>query len=172
MDRAVGGNDSLCRGAFPAGPRQIGSCSSRDSRQGAAAAEFRFRCSFQQGTIDSSSRRTPTNGGGRIPWSCGRSTASSRLLRTYILGKRLRGSLSLESSVSEAIRTLEHEVGGPLFVRTSRRVQLTPLGEKLRRGVEPAALVLRSTLEDCRKIALGQSSRVRIGFLGRRSSMI
>jgi LysR family transcriptional regulator, benzoate and cis,cis-muconate-responsive activator of ben and cat genes len=71
-----------------------------------------------------------------------------------------------QSSVSEAIRTLEHEVGGPLFVRTSRRVQLTPLGEKLRRGVEPAALVLRSTLEDCRKIALGQSSRVRIGFLG------
>ena len=44
-----------------------------------------------------------------------------------------------QSSVSEAIRSLEHEVGGPLFVRTSRRVQLTPLGEKLRLGVEPAA---------------------------------
>ena len=71
-----------------------------------------------------------------------------------------------QSSISEAIRALEHEVGGPLFVRTSRRVQLTPLGEKLRRGVEPAALVLRATLEDCRKIALGQSNRVRIGFLG------
>jgi LysR family transcriptional regulator, benzoate and cis,cis-muconate-responsive activator of ben and cat genes len=76
-----------------------------------------------------------------------------------------RLSLS-QSSVSEAIRALEHEVGGPLFVRTSRRVQLTPLGEKLRRGVEPAALVLRATLEDCRKIALGKSNRVRIGFLG------
>ncbi|SDI21778.1 MULTISPECIES: LysR family transcriptional regulator [Bradyrhizobium] len=71
-----------------------------------------------------------------------------------------------QSSVSEAIRALEHEVGGPLFVRTSRRVQLTPLGEKLRRGVEPAALVLRATLEDCRKIALNQSNRVRIGFVG------
>jgi DNA-binding transcriptional LysR family regulator len=71
-----------------------------------------------------------------------------------------------QSSVSEAIRALEHEVGGSLFVRTSRRVQLTPLGEKLRRGVEPAALVLRATLEDCRKIALGQSNRVRIGFVG------
>jgi DNA-binding transcriptional LysR family regulator len=45
-------------------------------------------------------------------------------------------------------------------------VQLTPLGETLRRGVEPAALVLRATLEDCRKIALGQSHRVKIGFLG------
>ena len=71
-----------------------------------------------------------------------------------------------QSSVSEAIRALEHEVGGPLFLRTSRRVQLTSLGGKLRRGAEPAALVLRATLEDCRKIALGQSNRVRIGFLG------
>ncbi len=71
-----------------------------------------------------------------------------------------------QSSVSEAIRALEREVGGQLFIRTSRRVQLTPLGEKLRRGVEPATLVLRATLEDCRKTALGQSKRVRIGFVG------
>jgi DNA-binding transcriptional LysR family regulator len=71
-----------------------------------------------------------------------------------------------QSSVSEAIRALEHEVGGQLFIRTSRRVQLTPLGEKLRVGVEPATLVLRATLEDCRKAALGQTNRLRIGFLG------
>jgi DNA-binding transcriptional LysR family regulator len=71
-----------------------------------------------------------------------------------------------QSSVSEAIRSLEHEVGGQLFIRTSRRVQLTPLGEKFRLGVEPAALVLRATLEDCRKTALGQTNRLRIGFLG------
>jgi len=68
-------------------------------------------------------------------------------------GKRL--SLA-QSSVSEAINSLEKEVGGQLFVRTSRRVQLTPLGEKFRLGVEPAALVLRATLDDCRKTALGQ----------------
>src|ERR1700682_4605888 len=71
-----------------------------------------------------------------------------------------------QSSVSEAIRSLEHEVGGQLFVRTSRRVQLTPLGAKLRLGLEPAALVLRATLEDCRKTAHGQANRLRIGFLG------
>ena len=53
-----------------------------------------------------------------------------------------------QSSVSEAIRSLEHEVGGRLFIRTSRRVQVTDLGAKLRLGVEPAALVLRATLED------------------------
>jgi DNA-binding transcriptional LysR family regulator len=71
-----------------------------------------------------------------------------------------------QSSVSEAIHSLEHEVGGRLFIRTSRRVQLTDLGAKLRLGVEPATLVLRSTLEDCRKTALGKSNRLRIGFLG------
>jgi DNA-binding transcriptional LysR family regulator len=70
------------------------------------------------------------------------------------------------SSVSEAIGSLERELGGPLFVRTSRRVQLTPLGEKLRLGVEPAALVLRATFDDCRKTALGQANQLRIGFLG------
>jgi LysR family transcriptional regulator, benzoate and cis,cis-muconate-responsive activator of ben and cat genes len=71
-----------------------------------------------------------------------------------------------QSSVSEAINLLEREVGGLLFVRTSRRVQLTPLGEKFRLGVEPAALVLRATLDDCRTTALGRASRLRIGFLG------
>jgi DNA-binding transcriptional LysR family regulator len=71
-----------------------------------------------------------------------------------------------QSSVSEAIRSLEHEVGGRLFIRTSRRVQLTDLGAKLRLGVEPAALVLRATLEDCRKTALGKSNPLRIGFIG------
>jgi LysR family transcriptional regulator, benzoate and cis,cis-muconate-responsive activator of ben and cat genes len=71
-----------------------------------------------------------------------------------------------QSSVSEAINLMEREVGGLLFVRTSRRVQLTPLGEKFRLGVEPAALVLRATLDDCRTTALGRASRLRIGFLG------
>jgi len=81
-------------------------------------------------------------------------------------GKAAKRLSLAQSSVSEAINLLEKEVGGQLFVRTSRWVQLTPLGEKFRLGVEPAALVLRATLDDCRKTALGQTSRLRIGFLG------
>ena len=60
-------------------------------------------------------------------------------------GKAAERLALAQSSVSEAIRSLEQEAGGQLFVRTSRRVQLTPFGEKLRLGVEPAALVLRAT---------------------------
>jgi len=81
-------------------------------------------------------------------------------------GRAAKRLLLAQSSVSEAINLLEKEVGGQLFVRTSRRVQLTPLGEKFRLGVEPAALVLHATLDDCRNTALGQASRLRIGFLG------
>jgi DNA-binding transcriptional LysR family regulator len=81
-------------------------------------------------------------------------------------GKAAKRLSLAQSSISEAINSLEKEVGGQLFVRTSRRVQLTPLGEKFRLGVEPAALVLRATLDDCRKTALGQANRLRIGFLG------
>src|SRR5260370_28029004 len=80
-------------------------------------------------------------------------------------GKAAKRLSLAQSSISEAINSLEKEVGGQLFVRTSRRVQLTPLGEKFRLGVEPAAPVLRATLDDCRKTTPGQAKRLRIGFL-------
>ena len=35
-----------------------------------------------------------------------------------------------QPTVSESVRRLEHEIGGALFTRTSRRVVLTPLGER------------------------------------------
>ena len=81
-------------------------------------------------------------------------------------GKAAERLFLAQSSVSEAIRSLEQEIGGRLFLRTSRRVALTELGAKLRLGVEPAALMLRATLQDCRKIALGKPNRLRIGFIG------
>src|ERR1700686_645924 len=81
-------------------------------------------------------------------------------------GKAAKRLSLAQSSISEAINCLEKEVGGQLFVRTSRRVQLTPLGERFRLGAEPAALVLRATLDDCRNTAVGQTNRLRIGFLG------
>jgi len=81
-------------------------------------------------------------------------------------GKAAKRLSLAQSSLSEAITSLEKEVGGQLFVERAGVFQLTPLGEKFRLGVEPAALVLRATLEDCRKTALGQANRLRIGFLG------
>ena len=127
---------------------------------------YQIRCSFQRGTIGSSSSGTPTNRGREDTLELRQIDCFLAVATDLHFGKAAERLSVAQSSVSEAIRALEHEVGGPLFTRTSRRVQLTPLGETLRRGVEPAALVLRATLDDCRKIALGQSHRVRIGFLG------
>jgi DNA-binding transcriptional LysR family regulator len=45
-------------------------------------------------------------------------------------------------------------------------VWLTPLGETFRRGVEPASIALTATLDECRRLARGDISRLKIGFLG------
>ena len=42
------------------------------------------------------------------------------------------------SHVSQTIRLLERRIGGPLFERSSRRVALTPLGERLLADLGPA----------------------------------
>jgi LysR family transcriptional regulator, benzoate and cis,cis-muconate-responsive activator of ben and cat genes len=81
-------------------------------------------------------------------------------------GRAARNMFLAQSSVSESIRALEREVGGPLFERTSRRVSLTPLGVRFRLGAEPAAAALRRTLEECQHQARGEATVLRVGFLG------
>jgi DNA-binding transcriptional LysR family regulator len=81
-------------------------------------------------------------------------------------GRAARNMFLAQSSVSESVRSLEREVGGPLFDRTSRRVSLTPLGISFRLGVEPATAALRKTLEECRHRARGEAAVLRVGFLG------
>lgn len=62
-----------------------------------------------------------------------------------------------QSRVSQSLRELEAKLGGQLVHRTSRRVQLTPLGEQLRDEVTGTYTALTATLE-------------RIGSLSRRGS--
>jgi LysR family transcriptional regulator, benzoate and cis,cis-muconate-responsive activator of ben and cat genes len=81
-------------------------------------------------------------------------------------GRAARNMFLAQSSVSESIRSLEREVGGPLFDRTSRRVSLTPLGVSFLRGAQPATAALRQTLEECRRHARGEAAVLRVGFLG------
>ncbi|MET9490511.1 LysR family transcriptional regulator [Nocardia sp. NPDC006630] len=64
--------------------------------------------------------------------------------------------------VSQLLRALERRVGGLLFERTSRRVTLNPLGERLLRGLRPAFAELQRVVADTRSAAQG----LRIGFLG------
>ncbi|MDT7569146.1 MAG: hypothetical protein QOG76_7770, partial [Pseudonocardiales bacterium] len=86
--------------------------------------------------------------------------------RELHFGRAARKLFLAQSSVSESIRSLEREVGGLLFDRTSRLVSLTPLGASFRLGAEPAAVALRKTLEECRRQARGEVAALRVGFVG------
>lgn len=71
-----------------------------------------------------------------------------------------------QSSVSEAIKSLEREIGASLFERTSRRVRLTPLGETLLHDLEPALIALRSSIDEAQQRARGDMIELSVGYLG------
>jgi DNA-binding transcriptional LysR family regulator len=68
------------------------------------------------------------------------------------------------SRVSQTIRTLEARVGGRLFERTSRKVRLTPLGERFRERLAPAYAALELAVGETRNEADGPTGPIRLGF--------
>ncbi|HEX7338674.1 MAG TPA: LysR family transcriptional regulator [Rhodanobacteraceae bacterium] len=69
-----------------------------------------------------------------------------------------------QARVSRLVHSLESEVGGMLFKRTSRRVVLTPLGERLHERLRPAYERLSEALEDARRMVHEPLGELRIGF--------
>lgn len=68
------------------------------------------------------------------------------------------------SRVSQIVRTLETRLGGALFDRTSRRVRLTPLGERLHGTVGPLYEALDGAIEEARHAARGVAGPLRLGM--------
>jgi DNA-binding transcriptional LysR family regulator len=68
-----------------------------------------------------------------------------------------------QSRVSQLVRSLEGRIGGQLFDRSSRRVQLTTLGAYLHGRLEPAYGELRAALEDTRNMVTGTAGTVTVG---------
>lgn len=66
--------------------------------------------------------------------------------------------------VSRLLASLEREVGGALFDRTSRRVRLTPLGLGLRDELAPAHEALVAAVTNARTAARDPAGLLRIGF--------
>ncbi|MFC4911816.1 LysR family transcriptional regulator [Actinomadura gamaensis] len=77
--------------------------------------------------------------------------------------ERLRLS---QSRVSQLIRALERDLGAPLFTRTSRKVELTPLGRQALTILRPPYDALRAGYAETRAVAHGVVGRLRVGFLG------
>lgn len=64
-----------------------------------------------------------------------------------------------QSAVSQSVKTLEHKLGQKLFIRSTKKVQLTPAGALLYRHVEPAMNLIsrgENQLLDSSTLGLGQ----------------
>ncbi|MGA2928953.1 MAG: LysR family transcriptional regulator, partial [Solirubrobacteraceae bacterium] len=68
------------------------------------------------------------------------------------------------SRVSQTIRTLEARIGGRLFERSSRRVELTALGERLRESMTPGYEQIQRAFNEVHEAAVGLTGVLRIGM--------
>jgi DNA-binding transcriptional LysR family regulator len=69
-----------------------------------------------------------------------------------------------QSRVSQTLRALERSLGDRLVDRTSRRVALTPAGERLHAELNPAYLELLAVLERCARANQVVAGVVRLGI--------
>ncbi|SDK15788.1 LysR family transcriptional regulator [Nonomuraea jiangxiensis] len=67
--------------------------------------------------------------------------------------------------VSQLMRALETRIGGRLFERTSRRVRLTPLGERFLADLRPSYDGLAAAVSRARAAAREVTGVIRVGFL-------
>jgi DNA-binding transcriptional LysR family regulator len=67
--------------------------------------------------------------------------------------------------LSRAIRALEERLGVPLFLRTRRRVELTPEGLRLLEEARRVQAHLERVCTELRGMAAGERGRLRIGFV-------
>ncbi|MEV6039635.1 LysR family transcriptional regulator [Nonomuraea sp. NPDC052116] len=67
--------------------------------------------------------------------------------------------------VSQLMRSLETRIGGRLFERTSRRVRLTPLGERFLADLRPSYDGLANAVRRAKTAAREVTGRLRVGFL-------
>jgi Bacterial regulatory helix-turn-helix protein, lysR family len=93
--------------------------------------------------------------------SCAAISSSSSLSAS---ATRLAISSMSQSPLSRAIRELERDLGLVLFVRTTRRVELTPAGEVLLERSPRALTEIDGTIADARLSANADDHAVAIGY--------
>ncbi|MBB5939772.1 LysR family transcriptional regulator [Streptomyces zagrosensis] len=71
-----------------------------------------------------------------------------------------------QSRVSQMLVSLERRIGAQLLERTSRRVRLTPIGERFLAALRPAYTALWEAVEDACTAARGVEGVLRVGFQG------
>jgi DNA-binding transcriptional LysR family regulator len=71
-----------------------------------------------------------------------------------------------QPALSRQIAQLEKALGAPLFIRSSRRVELTPAGAVLAREIEPQLQAFAGLPAQLRAVVEGRIGRVRVAFTG------
>lgn len=69
-----------------------------------------------------------------------------------------------QQTLSASIRRLEEQLGVALFVRSTRRVELTAAGEVLVEGARAVVAAAAEAVERVHQVAEGRSGRITIGF--------
>ena len=69
-----------------------------------------------------------------------------------------------QSPLSRAIRELERELGVVLFVRTTRRVELTPAGSLLLERARRALAEIDGAVADVRRLTRSDDGVLRLGY--------
>ncbi|MEE6263485.1 LysR family transcriptional regulator [Plantactinospora sonchi] len=68
--------------------------------------------------------------------------------------------------ISHVVRKLERRIGAPLFARTSRVVQLTPIGRQLADDLAPLVNGMAEAVRRAVEAGRGVTGRLRVAFLG------
>ena len=68
--------------------------------------------------------------------------------------------------VSQTIKKLERRIGARLFERTSRRVELTPIGRRLADELRPAYQQIQDAIDRAMAAGGGVRETLRVGFVG------
>lgn len=68
--------------------------------------------------------------------------------------------------VSKSIRRIETRIGAPLFERTSRKVTLTPVGERLFAELAPAYEQIQESIKTAISTGRGVTGTLRVGYIG------
>ncbi|MGN9766131.1 LysR family transcriptional regulator [Micromonospora sp. SD12] len=68
--------------------------------------------------------------------------------------------------ISHVVKKLERRVGAPLFARTSRVVQLTPIGRQLAADLVPLVAGIDDAVRRAVEAGRGVTGRLRVAFLG------
>ncbi len=81
--------------------------------------------------------------------------------------RRAAEALSVaQPALSRQIAQLEKSLGSQLFVRTQRRVELTPAGRAFADRIEPLLKSLAGAAHELQALTEGQSGHVRVAFTG------